>query len=129
MKFKAVIPAAGEGRRLRPHTFAVPKVLVEVAGKPIIGHIMDRLLPAGPEEVVVVVGEQGAQVEEYLRGEYDCAFSFVEQTDPHGLGDAVYRARERFDGEPAFVRSAGTRRSVAPSDRKVAETPSQLGVV
>ncbi|UCG42823.1 MAG: NTP transferase domain-containing protein [candidate division WOR-3 bacterium] len=103
MKFKAVIPAAGEGRRLRPHTFAVPKVLVEVAGKPIIGHIMDRLLEAGPAEVVVVVGEQGAMVEEYLRRTYDCAFSFVEQTDPHGLGDAVYRARDRFDGEPAFV--------------------------
>ncbi len=103
MKFKAVIPAAGEGRRLRPHTQATPKPLLEVAGKPIIGHIIERLLPAGPEEVCVVVGSSGEQIQSYLTANYPCHFSFVVQDDPKGLGDAVYRARERFAGEPVLV--------------------------
>jgi len=96
MRFKAVIPAAGEGRRLKPHTVTTPKVLLQVAGKPIIGHIMDRLLPAQPEEVCVVIGAQGEQVRNYLEGSYKCRFSFVTQENPRGLGDAVYRARPVF---------------------------------
>lgn len=103
MKFKAIIPAAGEGRRLRPHTHATPKPLIEVAGKPILGHIIDRLLPARPDEVCVIVGASGAPIKDYLAANYQCRFSFVVQDDPKGLGDAVYRARERFAGEPALV--------------------------
>lgn len=103
MKFKAVIPAAGEGRRLKPHTHTTPKILLHVAGKPIIGHIMDRLLPAGPDEVCVVVGAQGEQIRNYLESGYKCRFSFVTQENPRGLGDAVYRARPRFSGEPILV--------------------------
>ncbi len=103
MKFRVVIPAAGEGRRLRPHTHATPKVLLEVAGKPILGHIIDRLLPAGPDEVCVVIGVQGEKVESYLTENYDCKFRFVWQDDPKGLGDAVYRAKDLFQGEPVLV--------------------------
>jgi len=103
VKFKAVIPAAGEGRRLRPHTQATPKPLIEVAGKPILGHIIDRLLPAKPDEVCVIVGASGEPIKDYLTANYQCRFSFVVQDDPKGLGDAVYRARERFSGEPALV--------------------------
>jgi glucose-1-phosphate thymidylyltransferase len=103
VQFKAVIPAAGEGRRLKPHTHTTPKILLEVAGKPIIGHIMDRLLPARPDEVIVVVGAQGDQVKRYLTSEYRCPFRFLQQTDPKGLGDAVYRAKDAFSGEPILV--------------------------
>ena len=103
MQFKAVIPAAGEGRRLKPHTHTTPKILLQVAGKPIIGHIMDRLLLARPDEVIVVVGAQGDQVRHYLTSEYRCPFRFLQQTDPRGLGDAVYRAKDAFAGEPILI--------------------------
>ena len=104
MSFKAIIPAAGEGRRLKPHTVSTPKVLLQVAGKPIIGHIMDRLLPARPDEVCVVIGAQGEQVRGYLEGNYQCRFSFVTQENPLGLGDAVYRARAVFKpGDSALI--------------------------
>jgi len=103
VQFKAVIPAAGEGRRLKPHTHTTPKILLQVAGKPIIGHIMDRLLLARPDEVIVVVGAQGDQVRHYLTSEYRCPFRFLQQTDPRGLGDAVYRAKDAFAGEPILV--------------------------
>lgn len=103
MRFKAVIPAAGEGRRLKPHTHTTPKILLQVAGKPIIGHLMDRLLKARPDEVIVVVGSQGDQVRQYLTSEYRCPLRFVQQTNPKGLGDAVYRAKEAFAGEPVLI--------------------------
>jgi len=93
---RVVIPAAGEGRRLKPHTHTTPKVLLYVAGKPIIGHIMDRLLDINPDEVVVIVGNQGAQIQGYLTNAYSLNFKFVEQEDPKGLGDAVSRAADFF---------------------------------
>ncbi|MEO0075377.1 MAG: sugar phosphate nucleotidyltransferase [candidate division WOR-3 bacterium] len=94
--FKVIIPAAGEGRRLKPHTHTTPKVLLNVAGKPIIGHIMDRLIEINPDEVFVIVGVQGEQIEKYLRNNYNLKFTFVEQKDPKGLGDAVSRVSEYF---------------------------------
>ncbi len=103
MRLKAVIPAAGEGRRLKPHTHTTPKILLQVAGKPIIGHIMDRLVPAEPEEVCVVVGAQGDQIRAYLESNYRCRLSFVTQEDPRGLGDAVLRARPMFTNEAVLI--------------------------
>ena len=47
---RAIIPVAGVGSRLRPHTYTVPKVLLNVAGKPIIGHILDKIIEAGFDE-------------------------------------------------------------------------------
>src|SRR5512138_1200777 len=65
---------------------------------------MDRLLPARPSEIVVVVGSQGEAIRGYLESAYrGSPFTFVQQTNPRGLGDAVYRARDAFDGEPVLV--------------------------
>jgi glucose-1-phosphate thymidylyltransferase len=102
---RAVIPAAGEGRRLKPHTHTTPKVLLQVAGKPIIGHIMDRLLNVNPDEVIVIVGNQGTQIQDYLTKSYSLKFHFVEQKDPKGLGDAVGLAAGFFanDTQPSQV--------------------------
>ncbi|MFN3395009.1 MAG: sugar phosphate nucleotidyltransferase, partial [Candidatus Thermochlorobacter sp.] len=50
---KAIIPVAGVGSRLRPHTYTLPKVLLNVAGKPIIGHIIDKIIEEGIKEAVV----------------------------------------------------------------------------
>jgi glucose-1-phosphate thymidylyltransferase len=88
---KAIIPAAGIGSRLKPHTLTQPKVLLNVAGKPIIGHIMDRLVASGIDEVVLIVGHLKEQVEAYLRASYSSVkMSFVEQKERKGLAHAVY---------------------------------------
>jgi glucose-1-phosphate thymidylyltransferase len=101
--FKAVIPCAGEGRRLKPHTHTTPKVLLNVAGKPIIGHIMDRLVDVKPDEVFIIVGSQGEQIEEYLTKNYKLNFKFIEQKDPKGLGDAVSRVTDQFIQDPSPI--------------------------
>lgn len=64
---RAVILAAGEGTRLRPMTLDVPKCLVEVAGMPLLGRMMDPLVEAGVEEIVVVTGYLSEKVDEYLK--------------------------------------------------------------
>ena len=53
---KAVIPLAGKGTRLRPHTHHTPKPLLKVAGKPVLAFILDDLLELGVTEVVFIVG-------------------------------------------------------------------------
>ncbi|ARM31124.1 sugar phosphate nucleotidyltransferase [Prosthecochloris sp. HL-130-GSB] len=102
---KAIIPVAGVGTRLRPHTFSQPKVLVNVAGKPIIGHIMDKLTTSGIDEAIVIVGYLGDMIETYLRQTYpDVRFTFVTQKQMLGLAHAIWLCREHVsEGEPLFI--------------------------
>jgi glucose-1-phosphate thymidylyltransferase len=100
---RVIIPAAGGGTRLRPHTHTTPKVLLRVAGKPIIGHIMDLLIPINPAEVIVVVGTQGDRIEQYLRSAYSLKMQFVVQDEPKGLGHAVMQAKATAVGQPTLV--------------------------
>ncbi len=66
---KIVIPAAGAGKRLYPHTYTKPKPMVFVAGKPIIGHILDKAIAMKPEEVVIVVGYMKDRLIDYVERE------------------------------------------------------------
>ncbi|MEI7934756.1 MAG: sugar phosphate nucleotidyltransferase [Chlorobiaceae bacterium] len=101
---KAIIPVAGVGTRLRPHTFSQPKVLLNVAGKPIIGHIMDKLIAAGIDEAIVIVGYLGNMVEEWLLKNYTIKFTFVYQTDLLGLAHAIWMCKpDVIDNEPLFI--------------------------
>ena len=59
---KVLIPVAGAGIRLRPHTYTQPKPLIPVAGKPILAHIIDELVAANFHEFVFVVGYLGEKV-------------------------------------------------------------------
>lgn len=101
---KAIIPVAGIGTRLRPHTFVRPKVLLTVAGKPILAHILDELRAVGVDEVVLVLGYLGDQIEAWTRNHYGrLRMHFEWQPEALGNGHAVYVAREHLDGEPAVV--------------------------
>lgn len=101
---KAIIPCAGLGTRLRPHTLTHPKPLLHVAGKPILAHILDELVANGVRQVVLVIGHHGEQLIAYVRRHYALDVHFVEQTEPLGNGHAVYVAREYLtDEEPALI--------------------------
>ncbi len=99
----AIIPVAGVGTRLRPHTYTLPKVLLNVAGKPILGHILDRLLREGITSATIIVGYMGNMVEEYVRSHYDFEVNFVEQPVLEGLGHAIYLAREALTDDPLLI--------------------------
>lgn len=100
---KALIPVAGVGTRLRPHTYTVPKALLDVAGKPILGHIVDRLLEAGIEELVFVVGYKGEEIQKWAEGAYQVPMHFVQQTERLGLAHAVLQAEEILGDDPVFI--------------------------
>ncbi len=100
---KAIIPVAGVGSRLRPHTYTLPKVLLNVAGKPIIGHIIDKIIEESINEAIVIVGYLGDMIEEYLTKNYDIKFTFIEQEERLGLGHAIYMTKSHLDSEPVFI--------------------------
>ncbi|ABB23551.1 sugar phosphate nucleotidyltransferase [Pelodictyon luteolum] len=100
---KAIIPVAGVGSRLRPHTFSHPKVLLNVAGKPIIGHIMDKLIAAGIDEAIVIVGYLGDMVEEWLKKHYDIKFTFVNQPERLGLAHAIWMCQPFIEEEDPLL--------------------------
>ncbi len=100
---KAIIPVAGQGTRLRPHTHTTPKVLLHVAGKPIVGHILDQLVALGVTEVVMVVGYRGEMVHEYIERNYDFDVCFVEQHELLGLGHAISLTREAVGEGPVLI--------------------------
>lgn len=102
---KAVIPAAGQGTRLYPQTHTKPKPMVRVAGKPILGHILDNVVRSSINEVVIVVGVMEEMVVEYVSGQYGSVLdiSFVEQERTEGLGHSVYQARPVVNDEPICI--------------------------
>jgi glucose-1-phosphate thymidylyltransferase len=100
---RAIIPVAGVGSRLRPHTYSVPKVLLNVAGKPIIGHILDKIIEAGFDEATIVVGYLGEMVRDYVLENYKIKFDFVEQEERLGLGHAIYLSRHTFSNDPILI--------------------------
>ncbi|MBP7821965.1 MAG: NTP transferase domain-containing protein [Saprospiraceae bacterium] len=94
---KAIIPVAGAGTRLRPHTYTQPKPLLPVAGKPIICFIIDKLIESGIGEFVFVIGYLGEKVKLFIEQQYpDLAKEFVWQHERQGLGHAIWMARNAF---------------------------------
>lgn len=105
MSLVAVVPVAGAGTRLKPHTHTVPKALLAVAGQPILGHILDQVAAAKPEKVVLVVspGPQGERLREYGRSRADLRVECVVQDHPLGLGHAVAQARDAVGDAPVLI--------------------------
>jgi len=92
-----IIPVAGEGVRLRPHTNIIPKSLLYVAGKPILGHILDSLKPLNISKLVLIIGAKGEAIVQYCKN-YSHNFKFVKQEKRLGLGHAIYLGAKCLKG-------------------------------
>jgi glucose-1-phosphate thymidylyltransferase len=90
---EVILPVAGLGTRLRPQTWSKPKPLIGVAGQPMLGHVIDRLLPLNPSRLVFITGFLGDQIERWARETYDVPLAFVEQPQMLGQTDAIIRTR------------------------------------
>ncbi len=100
---KAVILAAGKGVRMRPLTESRPKALVELAGKPLIGHVMEAIAGAGVKEVLVITGHLGEMLEKKLGQEFGgMKLQYVRQAEQSGTASAIGLAKE-FAGNEGFV--------------------------
>jgi len=86
---KVIVPAAGFGSRLRPHTFLVPKTLLPVAGKPIIEYIINQVNRCDISDLTIIHGHLGDRIREFLNGKYDLNIDFRLQERPLGLAHAI----------------------------------------
>lgn len=104
---KVVIPMAGLGTRLRPHTWSKPKQLISVAGKVVLDHVLDTLntLP-DPQNITLIniVGYLGEQIEAHVREKYpQWTTHFVVQENPRGQSHAISLAREHLGGPMLMI--------------------------
>jgi len=104
---KALIPLAGQGTRLLPHTAKRQKALLSVGGKAVIDHILEPLIAAGITEVSLVIGHLGDQVRDYMARYSALQVTYVEQPLQQGLGEAVYLALED-EVEPVVIALSDT---------------------
>ncbi|MBN1963305.1 MAG: NTP transferase domain-containing protein [Anaerolineae bacterium] len=96
---KVIIPLAGFGTRLRPHTYSRPKPLINVAGKPVLGHVLDNLRGLPIEEYIFIRGYLGEQIEAYVSKNYgDKPAHYFEQEVLNGQSTAVNLARSVIEG-------------------------------
>ncbi len=101
---KAVIPLAGKGTRLRPHTHHTPKPLLKVAGKPVLAYILDDLLALGVEEVVFIVGHLRESVEAWIESEYPgLRGHYVLQEVQDGTAGAIALAEPYVDEDVLII--------------------------
>jgi glucose-1-phosphate thymidylyltransferase len=99
---KILVPMAGLGTRLRPHTWSKPKPLISVAGKAVLGHVLDMFSEVPhPENVeyVFIVGYLGEQIEKYVKENYPhLKAKYVVQEEMRGQSHAVFLAKEHLQG-------------------------------
>jgi glucose-1-phosphate thymidylyltransferase len=100
---RAIIPVAGVGTRLRPHTHTLPKPLLSVGGKPILGHILDKLIEEGITSATLIVGYLGELIEKYVRENYSIDVEFIDQPVREGLGHSIYLAKNALGDEPVLI--------------------------
>jgi glucose-1-phosphate thymidylyltransferase len=134
-----IFPVAGLGSRLRPLTWSKPKPLVQVAGKPMFEHVMDRILPYEPGKVVFITGYLGDDIERWARKTYpDLELAFVEQPEMLGQTDAIIRTRGICDDDALIIfpdaifeadfSGLQDRDDDGTIFTKIVEDPSSLGV-
>ena len=125
---KLILPVAGYGKRMRPHTWSRPKVLIDVAGKPMLGHVLDQYADIGLDEVVYITGWLGEQIKPYVGANYpQFDAQFVVQDELVGQSHAIWLAREHISG-PCFIVFADTIARVDLKAMAASDADAVLGV-
>ena len=123
---KVIIPLAGKGTRLRPHTHLVPKPMLKVAGRPVMSYVMDDVMKlGGVEQVVYITGHLKEKVEAYARATYPVPSVFVEQAVQDGTAGAVNLALPYIDG-PVMIIFVDT---IFDTDLSVINTSDADGII
>lgn len=99
---QVIIPLAGKGTRVRPHSHLVPKPMLKVAGRPVMDWVMDRVKGLDVSELIFITGHLKEQVEAYSTGRYGVPCRYIEQKVQDGTAGAVNLARP-FVHEPILI--------------------------
>jgi glucose-1-phosphate thymidylyltransferase len=100
---KVIIPLAGKGTRLRPHTHVTPKPMLRVAGKPVMSYVLDELRDLGGiDQIIYITGHLKEKVEDFARKSLDIPSVFIEQKVQDGTAGAIALARDYVD-QPVLI--------------------------
>ncbi|MFN8523357.1 MAG: sugar phosphate nucleotidyltransferase [Chloroflexota bacterium] len=136
---KIIIPLAGLGKRMRPHTHTRAKPMVRLAGKPILGHLLEWLGNADVEEFILVISPHQTDVEAYAQSATRVPVRIVVQDSPRGQADAIARAKGAVTG-PVLVVFSDTLADTSLSELRTTRAdgliyvkeipdPTRMGVV
>jgi len=124
---KAVILAAGKGVRMAPLTEDKPKVLIEVAGKPFLWHVLRNFEKAGINEIALIVGYKKEKIFDFAK-HYGFSLTFIEQEKQLGTGHAVLLAKE-WVGNSKFILAMGDNLCSAEDIKHLSKLPDDLAYV
>src|SRR4030043_23266 len=102
MRKNSVILAAGEGRRLRPFTETMPKVMLPVVNKPILEYVLDAVKNSGIDDIILVVGYKKEVIMEYFNDYEQAKITYVVQDKQLGTAHALLQAKQ-YIKEPFIV--------------------------
>ena len=101
---KVIIPLAGVGSRLQPHTFSKPKPLMNIAGTPLLSHVLEMFRDVAVEEFILITGYMSDQIEAFINTDYpDIKTRFFKQKELNGQSTAVFLARDFVSGPLLIV--------------------------
>ncbi|MEJ7611860.1 MAG: sugar phosphate nucleotidyltransferase [Ferruginibacter sp.] len=101
---KAIIPVAGAGTKLRPHTYTQPKALIPLAGKTILSIIVDQLKDAGITDFIFIIGYLGEKIQDYVKANYpELNTHFITQNERHGTGHAIEITKELVGSDEVII--------------------------
>ena len=140
---KIIVPMAGRGSRLRPHTLTVPKPLIPIAGKPIVQRLVEDIAKVAGEEieeVAFIIGDFGSEIEKsliHIAEKLGAKGSIYYQTDPLGTAHAIKCAEQSMSGNVVIAFADTLFRADFILDKnsdgviwvKSVEDPSAFGVV
>jgi len=104
---KAVILAAGEGKRLRPFTETMPKVMLPVANRPILEYVVDALKNSGIKEIIIIVGYKKEVIMEHFKDYEDAKIKYVTQDKQLGTAHALLQAKKQIKTSESFLVLSG----------------------
>ncbi len=101
---KAIIPVAGAGTKLRPHTYTQHKALIPLAGKPLLSYIIDDLSDNGVQSFAFIIGYLGEKIKQFVE-EYhpDIEAQFIDQNERKGTAHAVGLAKDFIGSDEAVI--------------------------
>jgi len=138
---QAIVLAAGEGTRIRPLTYTKPKVMLSIANKPILEHLIVELRKAGIKDIILVVGYKDEVIRNHFKdgSDWDVNITYVSQKVQRGTADALKSSMHLIDNE--FIMLNGDNivgyediKKIAKTDSfaigvKEVENPQDFGVV
>jgi NDP-sugar pyrophosphorylase family protein len=127
---KAVILAAGKGTRMGSLTRDIPKPMIPVLGKPIVEHVMRRMMAAGVTDFVLVTRYLSEKISDYFGdgSRFGARVEYVDQIDKYGTGAALLSAKELVGGEPVMLTFADVITSAGTYAQAIREFSEKGGV-